>query len=65
MVSDPTAWEDRPLRPARPWRGEPGTAGTVAVVGMGKIGLPLAAQYAEAGWHVIGVDVPVAPSCHR
>jgi nucleotide sugar dehydrogenase len=40
-----------------PWRGEPGTTGTVAVVGMGKIGLPLAAQYAGAGWHVIGVDV--------
>ncbi|HTS15168.1 MAG TPA: NAD(P)-binding domain-containing protein, partial [Candidatus Sulfotelmatobacter sp.] len=57
MVSDPTAWEDRPLRHVRPWRGEPGTAGTVAVVGMGKIGLPLAAQYAEAGWQVIGVDV--------
>jgi nucleotide sugar dehydrogenase len=32
-------------------------AGTVAVVGLGKIGLPLAAQYASAGWHVIGVDV--------
>ena len=40
-----------------PWRAEPGTCGTVAVVGMGKIGLPLAAQYAGAGWHVIGVDV--------
>jgi nucleotide sugar dehydrogenase len=39
------------------WHGEPGTCGTVAVVGLGKIGLPLAAQYAGAGWHVIGVDV--------
>lgn len=39
------------------WRGEPGTVGTVAVVGLGKIGLPLAARYAAAGWHVIGVDV--------
>ena len=39
------------------WRGEPDTTGTVAVVGMGKIGLPLAAQYAAAGWRVIGVDV--------
>jgi len=57
MVSDPTAWEGRPTRPVKPWRGAPDTAGTVAVVGMGKIGLPLAAQYAEAGWHVIGVDV--------
>lgn len=39
------------------WRGEPGTVGTVAVIGLGKIGLPLAAQYGSAGWHVIGVDV--------
>jgi nucleotide sugar dehydrogenase len=31
--------------------------GTVAVVGMGKIGMPLAAQYLSAGWSVIGVDV--------
>ena len=44
-------------RHVTPWTGEPGTVGTVAVVGMGKIGLPLAAQYAERGWHVIGVDV--------
>ncbi|TAM79401.1 MAG: nucleotide sugar dehydrogenase, partial [Chloroflexota bacterium] len=44
-------------RSVRPWRGEPGTVGTVAVVGAGKIGLPLAAQYAGAGWHVIAVDV--------
>jgi nucleotide sugar dehydrogenase len=29
----------------------------VAVVGLGKMGLPLAAQYASAGWRVIGVDV--------
>jgi nucleotide sugar dehydrogenase len=57
MVSDPTAWQDRPARLVRPWRGTPDTVGTVAVVGMGKIGLPLAAQYAEGGWHVIGVDV--------
>jgi nucleotide sugar dehydrogenase len=27
------------------------------VIGLGKIGLPLAAQYAQAGWRVIGVDV--------
>ncbi len=40
-----------------PWRGEPETVGTVAVIGMGKIGLPLAAQYAGHGWHVIGVDI--------
>jgi nucleotide sugar dehydrogenase len=44
-------------QPSQAWRGKPGTTGTVAVVGMGKIGLPLAAQYAGAGWRVIGVDV--------
>ncbi|HCI81569.1 MAG TPA: nucleotide sugar dehydrogenase [Ktedonobacter sp.] len=30
---------------------------TVAVVGLGKIGLPLAVQYALQGWHVIGCDI--------
>jgi len=30
---------------------------TVAVVGLGKIGLPLAAQFASKGWNVIGCDV--------
>ncbi|WP_376794700.1 nucleotide sugar dehydrogenase [Thermogemmatispora sp.] len=30
---------------------------TVAVVGLGKIGLPLAVQYARHGWQVIGCDV--------
>ncbi len=44
-------------RPASPWLGEPGTTGTVAVVGAGKMGLPLAAQYASHGWSVIAVDV--------
>jgi nucleotide sugar dehydrogenase len=44
----------------RPWRGEPGTVGTVAVIGLGKIGLPLAAQYAAAGWRVVGVDIQPA-----
>jgi nucleotide sugar dehydrogenase len=29
---------------------------TIAVVGLGKIGLPLAAQFAHAGQHVIGCD---------
>jgi nucleotide sugar dehydrogenase len=42
---------------ASPWTGEPGTAGRVAVVGAGKMGLPLAAQFADHGWHVIAVDV--------
>ena len=44
-------------RPVSPWTGEPGTAGTVAVVGAGKMGLPLAAQFADHGWSVIAVDV--------
>ena len=30
---------------------------TVAVIGLGKIGLPIAAQYASRGRMVIGVDV--------
>jgi nucleotide sugar dehydrogenase len=42
---------------AHPWIGEPGTAGRVAVVGAGKMGLPLAAQFADHGWHVTAVDV--------
>jgi nucleotide sugar dehydrogenase len=44
-------------RPVRGWAGEPGTAGTVAVVGAGKMGLPLAAQFASHGWSVIAVDI--------
>ena len=40
-----------------PWIGDAGTAGTVAVVGAGKMGLPLCAQFADHGWHVIAVDV--------
>jgi nucleotide sugar dehydrogenase len=40
-----------------PWTGAPGTAGTVAVVGAGKMGLPLCAQFADHDWHVIAVDV--------
>ena len=39
------------------WNGEPGTAGRVAVVGAGKMGLPLAAQFASHGWDVTAVDV--------
>ncbi len=30
---------------------------TVAVIGLGKIGLPLAVQYAQHGWHVLGCDI--------
>ena len=46
-----------PARHVRPWTGEAGTAGTVAVVGAGKMGLPLAAQFASHGWSVIAVDI--------
>jgi nucleotide sugar dehydrogenase len=34
-----------------------GRYSTVAVVGLGKIGLPLAVQYADHGWCVIGCDI--------
>ncbi len=44
-------------RRVAPWTGQPGTVGTVAVVGAGKMGLPLAAQFASHGWTVIAVDV--------
>jgi nucleotide sugar dehydrogenase len=43
-----------------PWVGEPGTSGRVAVVGAGKMGLPLAAQFASHGWRVTAVDVQQA-----
>ena len=46
-----------PAIDAHPWTGEQGTAGRVAVVGAGKMGLPLAAQYASHGWSVVAVDV--------
>ena len=46
-----------PGRHVEPWTGEPGTTGTVAVVGAGKMGLPLAAQFASHGWRVIAVDI--------
>lgn len=46
-----------PARSVRPWTGAEGTAGTVAVVGAGKMGLPLCVQFARHGWRVIAVDV--------
>ncbi|HET7704005.1 MAG TPA: nucleotide sugar dehydrogenase, partial [Candidatus Limnocylindrales bacterium] len=49
-----------PAIDVHPWVGEGGTAGTVAVVGAGKMGLPLCAQFADHGWHVIAVDVQQA-----
>ncbi|MDP9482678.1 MAG: nucleotide sugar dehydrogenase, partial [Chloroflexota bacterium] len=47
-------------RAVAPWTAEPGTTGTVAVIGAGKMGLPLCAQYAGHGWTVIAVDVQQA-----
>ncbi len=44
-------------RPVSPWTGEPGTVGSVALLGAGKMGLPLAAQFASHGWQVTAVDV--------
>lgn len=32
-------------------------ASKVAVIGLGKIGLPLAVRYAQSGWRVIGCDI--------
>jgi nucleotide sugar dehydrogenase len=47
-------------RTVAPWTGEPGTVGSVALVGAGKMGLPLAAQFAGHGWQVTAVDVNAA-----
>jgi nucleotide sugar dehydrogenase len=44
-------------RSVEPWVGEARTVGTAALVGAGKMGLPLAAQFAGHGWQVIAVDV--------
>ena len=56
----PNACRHEPARLVDAWRGEPGTAGRVAVVGAGKMGLPLAAQFAGHGWLVTAVDVQPA-----
>ena len=56
----PTRAGTRRRAAVAPWTGEPGTAGTVAVVGAGKMGLPLAAQFASHGWSVIAVDIDPA-----
>jgi nucleotide sugar dehydrogenase len=44
-------------RTVSPWTGAPGTVGRVAVVGAGKMGLPLAVQFTSHGWDVTAVDV--------
>ena len=46
-----------PSRSVSPWTGETGTVGTVTVVGAGKMGLPLAAQFASHGWNVVAFDI--------
>jgi nucleotide sugar dehydrogenase len=53
----PAPCRHAPARTVHPWVGEEGTAGTVSVVGAGKMGLPLAAEFAKHGWSVIAVDV--------
>jgi nucleotide sugar dehydrogenase len=57
ITVQPRPCTHQPARPVHPWVGEEGTAGSVAVVGAGKMGLPLAAQFATHGWTVIAVDV--------
>ncbi len=57
IASSPRPCVHGEARRVSPWRGEPGTAGVVAVVGAGKMGLPLAAQFASRGWSVIAVDI--------
>jgi nucleotide sugar dehydrogenase len=42
---------------AAPWTGVVGTVGRAVVVGAGKMGLPLAVQFARHGWNVTAVDV--------
>ena len=52
-----SACSHEPARFVTPWTGEPGTSGTVTVVGAGKMGLPLAAQFASPRLEVIAVDI--------
>jgi nucleotide sugar dehydrogenase len=57
ITSEPNPCRHPLARRVSPWRGAPGTAGVVAVVGAGKMGLPLAAQFASHGWEVVAVDI--------
>jgi nucleotide sugar dehydrogenase len=57
ITLEPNPCRHGTARRVSPWRGEPGTAGVVAVVGAGKMGLPLAGQFASHGWSVIAVDI--------
>jgi nucleotide sugar dehydrogenase len=60
IQSPPNECRHGPARGVKPWTGEVGTAGTVAVVGAGKMGMPLAAQFSSHGWSVIAVDIDPA-----
>ncbi len=57
ITLEPNPCRHGPAKRVSPWRGEPDTAGVVAVVGAGKMGLPLAGQFASHGWSVIAVDI--------
>jgi nucleotide sugar dehydrogenase len=57
IILETNPCEHPPARHVEPWTGEPGTAGTVAVIGAGKMGLPLVAQFSSHGWQVVAVDV--------
>jgi nucleotide sugar dehydrogenase len=57
IVAQPATCVHGSAKPARPWTGAPGTVGRAVVVGAGKMGLPLAAQFAGHGWDVTAVDV--------
>lgn len=56
--SAPVSPVDAPVTETAPTQlPEPEPADTVTVVGLGKIGLPLAVQFASSGFRVIGADI--------
>ncbi|HEX8939514.1 MAG TPA: nucleotide sugar dehydrogenase [Candidatus Limnocylindrales bacterium] len=60
IVLPPNPCTHQPARLVEPWTGQPGTAGRAVVVGAGKMGLPLAVQFARHGWRVTAVDIDPA-----
>jgi nucleotide sugar dehydrogenase len=60
IESELASCDHQPAQRVEPWVGAAGTTGTVAVVGAGKMGLPLCAQFAAHGWRVVAVDVQQA-----
>jgi len=52
--------EDAPDARARLLREIAGRAARVAIIGLGYVGLPLAVQFARAGFRVTGIDLDVA-----